>query len=43
MNKYVVVSLGTEEYVNGYLEGFLDGCLSVEGNDKDICNSAMDA
>ena len=33
----------SEEYVNGYLQGFLDGCLSVEGNDEDICNSAMDA
>jgi hypothetical protein len=32
-----------EEYRSGYLDGFLDGCLSVEGNDEDICNSAMDA
>ena len=32
-----------EEYHSGYLDGFLDGCLSVEGNDEDICNPAMDA
>jgi hypothetical protein len=32
-----------EEYRSGYIEGFLDGCLSVEGNDEEICNSAMDA
>jgi hypothetical protein len=32
-----------EEYIRGYLDGFLDGCLSVEGNDEDICNSAMDS
>jgi hypothetical protein len=33
----------SEEYVNGYLEGFFDGCLYVEANDKDVCDSAMDA
>jgi hypothetical protein len=32
-----------EEYRSGYLDGFFDGCLSVEWNDEDICNSAMDA
>jgi hypothetical protein len=32
-----------EEYRRCYLDGFLDGCLSIEGNDEDICNSAIDA
>jgi hypothetical protein len=30
------------EYVKGYEAGFMKGCLAVEGNDKDTCNSAMD-
>jgi hypothetical protein len=25
-----------------YLDGFMDGCLDVEGNDKDICSSTME-
>jgi hypothetical protein len=26
-----------------YYQGFLQGCISVEGNDRDICESATDA
>ncbi len=26
-----------------YYQGFLQGCMSVEGNDGDICKSATDA
>ncbi|VFJ12615.1 hypothetical protein [Candidatus Nitrosocosmicus franklandus] len=26
-----------------YYHGFLQGCMSVEGNDRDICESATDA
>jgi len=26
-----------------YYQGFLEGCMSVEGNDRDICESATDA
>lgn len=26
-----------------YYQGFIEGCLSVEGNDRDICESATDA
>jgi hypothetical protein len=25
-----------------YLDGFIDGCMSVEGNTRDICESATD-
>ena len=25
-----------------YYKGFLEGCVSVEGNDRDICESATD-
>jgi hypothetical protein len=32
----------SNQYVKGYEDGFTKGCLSVEGNDKDTCNSAMD-
>jgi hypothetical protein len=31
--------------VNGdkaYLDGFIDGCMSVEGNTRDVCESATD-
>jgi len=31
-----------QQYREVYLNGFVDGCLAVEGNDTDICNSAMD-
>ncbi|HYZ58338.1 MAG TPA: hypothetical protein VE544_01675 [Nitrososphaeraceae archaeon] len=26
-----------------YLDGFIDGCISVEGNTRDVCESATDA
>ncbi len=26
-----------------YYQGFLEGCMSVDGNDRDICESATDA
>jgi len=26
-----------------YYEGFIDGCMSVEGNTRDVCESATDA
>ena len=25
-----------------YLDGFIDGCMSVEGNTRDVCESATD-
>jgi hypothetical protein len=28
---------------SSYEHGFMEGCLSVEGNTKDVCNSAEDA
>ena len=28
---------------NDYYQGFIEGCMSVEGNDRDICESAADA
>jgi hypothetical protein len=30
---------GDEDYYNG----FVDGCMSVEGNTRDVCESATDA
>ena len=27
---------------NAYYQGFIKGCMSVEGNDRDTCESAMD-
>ena len=27
---------------NRYYKGFIDGCLSVEGNTRDVCESATD-
>lgn len=26
-----------------YYQGFIEGCISVEGNERDICESATDA
>lgn len=26
-----------------YYEGFIDGCMSVQGNTRDVCESATDA
>jgi len=26
-----------------YYDGFIDGCISVEGNIRDVCESATDA
>ena len=26
-----------------YYDGFIDGCMSVEGNTRDVCESATDA
>lgn len=26
-----------------YYQGFIEGCMSVQGNDRDICESATDA
>jgi hypothetical protein len=31
-----------QQYREGYLDGFMNGCIDVEGNDRNICNSAMD-
>jgi hypothetical protein len=28
---------------NDYYNGFIDGCMSVEGNTRDVCESATDA
>jgi hypothetical protein len=28
---------------NDYQKGFMDGCLSVVGNDQEVCNLAEDA
>ena len=25
-----------------YLDGFVDGCMSIEGNTRDVCESATD-
>lgn len=36
----------TCEEVDGadaYYQGFIDGCMSVEGNTRDVCESATDA
>lgn len=27
---------------NKYYKGFIDGCMSVEGNTRDVCESATD-
>jgi hypothetical protein len=27
---------------DAYYKGFIDGCMSVEGNTKDVCESATD-
>ena len=27
---------------NRYFQGFIDGCMSVEGNTRDVCESATD-
>ena len=35
-----------EEVVGGadaYYEGFIEGCMSVEGNTRDVCELATDA
>jgi hypothetical protein len=32
-----------EQYGDEYYEGFIDGCMSVEGNTRDVCESATDA
>ena len=31
-----------QQYREGYLDGFMDGCLALEGNDRGICSSTMD-
>jgi hypothetical protein len=31
------------EYGEEYYDGFIDGCMSVEGNTRDVCESATDA
>jgi hypothetical protein len=28
---------------DAYYDGFIDGCMSVEGNTRDVCESATDA
>lgn len=28
---------------DAYYEGFIDGCISIEGNTRDVCESATDA
>jgi hypothetical protein len=28
---------------NRYYQGFIDGCMSVEGNTREVCESATDA
>ena len=30
-------------HVASYEHGFMKGCLSVDGNTRDVCNSAEDA
>jgi hypothetical protein len=32
-----------EGYGDEYYEGFIDGCMSVEGNTRQVCESATDA
>lgn len=32
-----------DECGDDYCEGFIKGCMSVEGNDREICESATDA
>lgn len=32
-----------EECDGAYYEGFIEGCMSVEGNTRDVCESASDA
>jgi hypothetical protein len=34
---------GCDDYGRAYYEGFIDGCVSVEGNTGDVCESATDA
>ncbi len=28
---------------NRYYQGFIDGCMSVEGNTREVCESSTDA
>ena len=42
----IVGSVSQNEFDNcdsWYEHGFMKGCMSVEGNTKDVCNSAEDA
>jgi hypothetical protein len=32
-----------EQCGDGYYQGFLEGCISVEGSDRNICESATNA
>jgi hypothetical protein len=32
-----------EEYGDEYYDGFIDGCMSVEGNTREVCEQAADA
>ena len=32
-----------EQYGEEYYEGFIDGCMSVEGNTRQVCENAADA
>jgi hypothetical protein len=32
-----------EEGADAYYQGFIEGCMSVEGNTRDTCESATDA
>ena len=32
----------TDDQGNPYYTGFIDGCISVEGNTMDVCESATD-
>jgi hypothetical protein len=32
-----------EDGADAYYDGFIDGCMSVEGNTRDVCESATDS
>ena len=34
---------GCDDYGRSYYEGFIAGCVSVEGNTEEVCESATDA
>jgi hypothetical protein len=38
-----IMAVEMEKVDKAYYEGFIDGCTSVEGNTREVCESATDA